>query len=113
MRILPIAAAVAATLALGGCGGFVTAGGAAAKRWAALEKARVARANADPSVPQVCRAVTVTGSVVPQRICSTQAEWDATDAMARADAEAFNREMRSGNAEPGRDGMQGPSGSRR
>lgn len=106
MRILPFAAALAAALALGACGGFMTAGGAAAKRWAALEKARIAKANADPNDPQVCRTTTVTGSVVPQRICSTQAEWDATDAMARADAEAFNREMRSGNAEPGRDGMQ-------
>lgn len=96
---------LAGALSVTACG-FMNAGGSAASRWARLEEARLAKANPSPDGAQICRTMRATGTNVPQRVCSTQAEWDATDAQNRADAENFSREMRSGNHEPGRDGVE-------
>lgn len=105
MRIVITCLLLAGAVSVGGCG-FLKPGGSAETRWANLEKTRAAKANPQAGQEQICRSLKVTGSNLPQRVCSTQAEWDAADAQARTDAETFNREMRSGNGEPGRDGVQ-------
>ncbi len=107
MRAVSLAVMLAAVFSMTGCG-LLNASGSAATRWAALDKARAEKANPTTSADasRVCRTMNATGSNVPKRVCSTQTEWDATDAQNRADTEDLNREMRSGNAEPGRDGTQ-------
>lgn len=97
MRIVGLAAMLAATLSLGACS-FLNPGGSAAARWANLEKARAAKANPAPAGSQVCRSIKPTGSNVPQRVCSTQAEWDVVDAQARENAEEFSDDVRSSGA---------------
>lgn len=107
MRAVSIAVVLAGAVSASGCG-ILNASGSAATRWAAIERARAEKAN--PSMgadaARICKTMPVTGSTLPKRVCSTQAEWDAADAQNRAAAEDFNREMRSGNPEPGRDGVQ-------
>ena len=107
MRAIKLTIMLAGAVSASGCG-ILNASGSAATRWAAIDRARAEKANPSMSADaaKICKTMPVTGSTLPKRVCSTQAEWDAADAQNRAAAEDFNREMRSGNAEPGRDGIQ-------
>jgi hypothetical protein len=101
MRFVAIAATLAGALSLGACS-FLNPSGSAATRWANLEKSRAAKADPAASGQQVCRSIKPTGSNVPQRVCSTQAEWEAVDAQALENAEDFSRDIRAGASAPGR-----------
>ena len=105
MRTVMLAVMLTGVFAMGGCS-FLNAGGAAKTRWANIEKQRAMKANPELAGQQICKSVPITGSNLPQRVCSTQAEWDAAEQLALQDAENFNRQMRDGNAEPGRDGVE-------
>ena len=87
---------VLAGFLLGGCAGFLTPSGGAATRWAALEKSRAAKASGVEE-SQICKTMSVMGSNFPQRVCSTQAEWDQFDAEQRQVADEFDRQRRAGN----------------
>jgi hypothetical protein len=110
MRLVALAATVVGFALLGGCGGFLNASGGAATRWAAIEDAREAKAiaAADPtaSVGKICKSMTATGTIMPQRVCSTQAEWDAFDAETGKSADIFNQLRNSGTVEPATEGSQ-------
>ena len=52
---------------------------------------------AAPAVPEkkVCRKVQEIGSIMPKRICRTQAEWDAIDRQNGTDTDSQLRDYRS------------------
>jgi hypothetical protein len=102
-----LAIVLAATLSVAGCG-LLNASGGAATRWAAIDKGRLEKTSgaASADAGRICKNMKATGSNVPQRVCSTQAEWDAADAQNRADAEDLTREMRSGSSTFGRTGQR-------
>jgi hypothetical protein len=103
MRLFVHATALAGFISLCGCH-FLTPSGGAAERWANIENARAAKAN--PKADRICKSMTPIGSIMPQRVCSTQAEWDAFDAETGKTADTFNDLRRSGATEPGREGVQ-------
>ena len=90
-----VAIAVAGVIALSGCT-LLTPSGSAATRWAALDKSRAAKAGGGADA-RICKSMSVMGSNFPQKVCSTQAEWDAFDAETRASADEFAASRRSGN----------------
>jgi hypothetical protein len=83
---------------LGGCSSLVTPGGAAAKRWAALEETRAAKA-AGLADQQICKSMKVMGSNFPQKVCSTQAEWDAFDKQAHESVDSYDQQRKAGNTQ--------------
>jgi hypothetical protein len=104
MRLIVLASSLAGFVLLGGCY-FMTPGGSAAARWAALDSARAAKANPTAG-EKICKSMTPTGSIMPQKICSTQQEWDAFEAETAKTADKFNEYRRSGSTEPGTEGAQ-------
>jgi hypothetical protein len=95
MRLALLAAGV--IIMLGGCANFLVASGPAADRWAALEKARAAKQYAAASGQgQICKTMPVMGSNMPQKVCSTQEEWDEFDRQTRESVEAFDKDRRQG-----------------
>jgi len=95
MRIAFIAIALAAPLLLSGCSNFLNPGGAAAARWTALEKTRAARVAGLTDADRICKVMPVTGSNMPKKICSTQAEWETAERQQRDAAEQFNADLRN------------------
>lgn len=98
MRHIAIAmsGAMSGVIALSGCTGLLTPSGSAAARWERLEQARAEKAAGIDS-SKVCKNMTVMGSNFPQRVCSTQAEWDAFDKEQRQSADDFDAARRAGN----------------
>jgi hypothetical protein len=110
MRLFVLAAMVAGCASLAACSFMEPSAGPAA-RWAAIEKARKAKANPNPQVASaegemICKTMTPTGTIMPKKVCSTEAEWDAFDAETAKTADKFNELRRSGSMEPGKEGAQ-------
>lgn len=82
--------AVLGVVMLGGCATLLTPSGSAAARWAALDKSRAAEA-AGVQEEQICKRMSVIGSNLPQKVCSTKAEWDEFDRQQQAQSDDFNR----------------------
>lgn len=93
-----VAIALAGLVAVSGCT-LITPSGSAATRWAALEKSRAAKAAGGGADARICKTMSVMGSNFPQKVCSTQAEWDAFDEETRASADEFTTGRRSGNTD--------------
>jgi hypothetical protein len=94
-RMRQIALGVVGIALLGACSSLMTPSGSAATRWAKLEKSRADKASG-ANVGKICKTMTQTGSNFPQKVCSTQAEWDEFDKQARRSAEDFDAVRRSG-----------------
>lgn len=108
MRLVGVAAAFAACLSLSACYIMEPSAGPAA-RWLAVEKARKAKdnpqvASAEAGGEQICKTITPTGTIMPQKVCSTKSEWEAFDAETGKTADTFNDLRRSGSTEPGSEG---------
>jgi hypothetical protein len=72
--------AVVGAMITGGCATLLTPSGSAADRWATLEKARAAKQHAALSGEElICKSMPVLGSNMPQKVCSSQEEWDRFD----------------------------------
>lgn len=97
MRLVVIA--MLGAVGLGGCAGLLTPSGSAATRWAALEKSRAEKAAGGPSADLICKNMPVMGSNFPQRVCSTQAEWDQFDEETRQSVDSFDEQRRAGNVQ--------------
>ena len=91
---------LASSLVLSGCTSLLTPSGSAATRWAKLEKQREARA-AGTDVNQICKTMTVMGSNFPQKVCSTQEEWDQFDEDQLKKVEDVTAARRAGNTDAG------------
>jgi len=90
-----IVVAIAGVFTLSACASLLTPSGSAAARWERLEQARAQKAaGADPN--KICKTLSVMGSNFPQRVCSTQAEWDAFNEQQRQTADEFDTGRRSG-----------------
>lgn len=94
MRLLFVSLAGIATIS--GCASLLTPSGSAATRWANLEKSRAAKA-AGAESNQICKTLNVTGSNFPQKVCSTQDEWDQFNAEQRQAVDELDRARRAGN----------------
>lgn len=99
MRLVVVA--VAGIVVLGGCSNLLAPSGSAATRWAALEKTRAAKASGNPDEGKICKSMTVMGSNFPQKVCSTQAEWDAFNEQERTKVDQFDADRRAGATESG------------
>lgn len=104
MRIAIIAAGLAGPLLLSGCSNFLNPGGAAAARWAAVEQARAAKVAGVSNADKVCKVMPVTGSTMPKKICSTQAEWEVVERQQREASEQFNSDLRNNSGNVGSSG---------
>lgn len=93
MRYIAIAAG--SLVLLGGCSNFLNPGGAAAARWAALDKSRAAKLAGDTNAEKICKTMPVTGSNMPKKICSTQAEWELVEREQRDASEKFQSDLRN------------------
>jgi hypothetical protein len=93
-----IAVALAGVLVLNACASLMTPSGSAAARWARLDKARAEKASG-ADAGKICKNMTVMGSNFPERVCSTEAEWDQFDKANRQSAEDFDAQRRSGNTQ--------------
>lgn len=91
--------AIAGFVTLSACSTLLTPSGSAAARWAALEKSRAEAASAQAGERKICKNMPVMGSHFPEKVCSTQAEWDALDEQTRQSAEQFDSDRRSGRTE--------------
>ena len=98
-----LAVAMGGIVLLAGCSNFLTPGGAAAARWSALEKSRAEKVAGLTDADRICKVMPVTGSNMPKKVCSTQAEWDTIEKQQRDAAERFNADLRNnaGNISPG------------
>ena len=107
MRLVVFAAALVGFVSLGACN-FLTPSGGAAERWARLESARAAKANptAAADAKKICKSIVPIGSIMPQRVCSTETEWAAFDAETGKTADKFNELRRSGALAPATEGSQ-------
>jgi hypothetical protein len=106
MRLVVVVAAVAGLVSLAGCN-FLNASGSAAARRERLEAARAARANPQTAdAKKVCKSITPIGSIMPQKVCSTEEEWAAFDDETGKTADSFNQLRRSGSLQPATDGAQ-------
>ena len=106
MRLVVFAAALAGVVSLGACH-FTTPSGSAAARWERLEAARAAKANPAPAgAKKICKSIVPIGSIMPQRVCSTESEWAAFDAETGKTADSFNQLRRSGTLAPATEGSQ-------
>ncbi|MFT3725061.1 MAG: hypothetical protein QM773_15935 [Hyphomonadaceae bacterium] len=90
---------VAGLVALSGCANLLTASGSAATRWANLEKSRAAKAAGHTDEGKICKSMMVMGSNFPQKVCSTQSEWDTFNEQQRKTAEEFDANRRAGNTD--------------
>lgn len=97
MRLLVVA--VAGVALLGGCASLMTPSGAAAQRWAALDRARAAKAAGATDAQKICKNLPVMGSNFPKKVCSTQEEWDAFNAQEREKVDQFDADRRAGATE--------------
>lgn len=91
-----IAIAMSGVVVLSGCAGLLTPSGSAAARWERLEQARAEKA-AGMDSRKICKNMSVMGSNFPQRVCSTQEEWDAFNKQTRESADEFDAARRAGN----------------
>jgi hypothetical protein len=96
-----VAVALAGVLALSACSTLLTPSGSAATRWAKLEKSRAEAAKGPTGERKICKTMTTMGSNFPQKVCSTQAEWDAFDEQTRQSADEFDAGRRAGNTDSG------------
>lgn len=96
MRYLVVA--ISGVVMLSGCASLLTPSGSAATRWAALEKSRAAKAAGVEST-QICKTMSVMGSNFPQKVCSTQDEWDQFNAEQRQSVDLFDSARRAGNTD--------------
>lgn len=96
-----IAAIIVSAALLGSCGNFLNAGGAAAARWAALDQARANKLSDGSDAEKICKTMPVTGSTMPKRVCSTQAEWEAVQQQQREASERFNADVRNNSTNVG------------
>lgn len=94
------AALVPAMLMLTACGHFMEASPHHESYVAQLKQQ--AAASKDPG--KICKSMKVTGSNMPQRVCSTADEWAAYDKANRAAAEVFDEDRR---ANAGQDATEG------
>jgi len=90
--------ALTGVVVLSGCTSLLTPSGNAAARWAALENSRAAKA-AGVESNKICKTMPVMGSNFPQKVCSTQDEWDQFNAEQRQTADDFDRARRTGNTD--------------
>ncbi len=104
MRIAVIAIALAGPLVLSGCSNFLNPGGAAAARWAEVEKTRAAKVAGLTDADKVCKVMPVTGSTMPKKVCSTQAEWETIERQQREASEKFNADIRNNSGNVGSTG---------
>ena len=102
MRTVTLAVALTGALTTSACS-FMNPSGSAATRWDNIDKARAMKANPELAAAQICRSIKVTGSNLPTRVCSTQAEWDAQEELDRQASEEMNSRMRDGSRTPGVD----------
>ncbi len=93
---ITIVSAIVGSVSLTGCTTLITPSGSAATRWAALDKSRAAKARGLADT-RICKSMKTTGSNFPQKVCSTQAQWDAFAEEARKSAEEFGTGRRAGN----------------
>lgn len=93
--------AATAIAALGGCATMLTPSGSAADRWAALEKARAAKAESVSGDQKICKTMSVMGSNLPKKVCSTQDEWAAFNERERAKVDQFDADRRAGSTDSG------------
>ena len=63
-----------------------------------LEKARAAKAVGAQS-NQICKTMSVMGSNFPQKVCSTQDEWDQFNEEQRQSVDLFDSARRAGNTD--------------
>lgn len=98
--VVTVVSAIVGAVALSGCTTLITPSGSAATRWAALDKSREAKASGLTDT-RICKSMKTTGSNFPQKVCSTQAEWDAFDEEALKSAEEFDAGRRAGNSGSG------------
>lgn len=103
MRIAALAVALVGSLSISACT-FLNPGGHAAARWAALEKAREAKLAGVTDADKICKVMPVTGSTMPKKICSTQAEWDVAEKEQREASEKFNSDLRNNSGNVGAGG---------
>jgi hypothetical protein len=100
MRFCVTIAVAGVVTALGGCANFLVPSGPAAERWDALEKARAAKQYAVVSGEEpICKNMPVMGSNIPQKVCSTPAEWDEFDRQARESVDVFDKDRKQGNTQ--------------
>lgn len=100
MRIVTLAIALASAVSLSACS-FLNPGGAAAARWAALDKARAAKSAGATDADKICKVMPVTGSTLPKKVCSTQAEWDTVEREQREASDKFNSDLRNNSGNVG------------
>lgn len=100
MRFAVLSVALIGSLSVSGCT-FLNPGGHAAARWAALDKARAAKVAGVTDADKVCKVMPVTGSTMPKKICSTQAEWDFAEREQREASEKFNADLRNNSGNVG------------
>jgi len=94
-----VVVALVGVMALSGCTTLLTPSGSAAARWDRLEKSRAEAAKGPAGERKVCKSMMTMGSNFPQKVCSTQAEWDAFDEQARQSADEFDAGRRAGNTD--------------
>lgn len=94
-----VAMAFAGVMALSGCVTLLTPSGSAATRWAKLEKSRAEAASGPSGERKICKTMMQMGSNFPQKVCSTQAEWDQYNEEARKSADEFDAGRRAGNTD--------------
>lgn len=94
-----VAVALAGVMALSGCATLLTPSGSAATRWAKLEKSRAEAAKGPNGERKICKTMMQMGSNFPQKVCSTQAEWDQFNEEARKSADEFDAGRRAGNTD--------------
>lgn len=92
---MKIVIAATAFVALSGCAGSPDRSPAPS----APAQVSVASSAAAPVVEdgdkQVCKRLTVAGSIRPTRVCATRSEWDAQTERDRENQEEFDRNRRS------------------
>ena len=96
-----VAVALAGVVALSACSTLLTPSGSAATRWAKLEKSRAEAAKGPTGERKICKTMMTMGSNFPQKVCSTQAEWDAFDEQTRQSADEFDAGRRAGKTDSG------------
>ena len=94
------AATLPALLMLTACGHFLEPSPHHVDYVAQLKQ--VAAASKDPG--KICKRMPVTGSNMPQRVCSTADEWAAYDKANRAAAEVFDEDRRQNAGQSATDG---------
>jgi hypothetical protein len=110
MRLVMFAAALAGLVSLSACN-FLTPSGAAAATWERLEAGRAAKLAEKtnpppPGAKKICKSIVPIGSIMPQKVCSTESEWAEFDAETGKTVDTFNQLRRSGALAPATEGSQ-------